>query len=100
MNEISFNDYLNLKNGSFVVAFGAPWCKDCRFAEPILNELAVKYNNIKFYHINVDSDESIREKMSIRHIPTILFIKDGIEICPRLVEPNNAKVIEEQVSKL
>lgn len=100
MIEIDYKDYKICLNGSSVVYFGANWCRDCRFAKPILEELAKIYTNVKFYNIDVDANEGVREKMNIRHIPTILFLKDGVEICSRLVEPKNADIIKECINKL
>lgn len=100
MKKINFSDYNSCLSGSYVVSFGADWCRDCRFAKPILEELSKKYENINFFEVDVDEDEKIRDTMGIRHIPTILFLKDGVEVCERLVEPRSANIIEECVKKL
>lgn len=100
MKEIDFQNFNDLKYNSSVVVFGAPWCKDCRFAEPILEELSNEYKNINFYHINVDKDEKIREIMQIRHIPTILYLKNGEEVYQRIVEPKSKIEIEKGLEYL
>lgn len=95
MREILFDKFeVEFKNGG-VFVFGAPWCKDCKLIQPMLQELCNEYNGINFYTINVDKDEKIREIMNIRHIPTILFVKDGKEISKRLVEPQSKRDIED-----
>lgn len=101
MKEISFADFeIIYKSGVNVFSFGAPWCKDCKKAEPMLKELAKEFCDICFYEINVDKNDGVRDLMSIRHIPTILFVKDGVEVCKRVVEPQSIEVIKECILKL
>lgn len=89
-----------IKSGTGVVTFGATWCKDCKIAQPLLMELAGEYTSVKFYGVDVDEDEATRDEFGIRHIPTIVFIKDGEEVCQRVVEPKSKEQIEECVKKL
>lgn len=89
-----------MSSGSGIVYFGAPWCKDCKFAKPILEELEKAYSNINFYDVNVDDSEGVRDEYAIRHIPTIFYLKDGKEIYDRVVEPRSKSSIEEGIKKL
>lgn len=89
-----------MSSGSGVVYFGAPWCKDCKFAKPILEELEKSYQNTSFYDVNVDDSEGVRDEYGIRHIPTIFFLKDGQEMHERVVEPHSKNTIEEAIKKL
>lgn len=101
MKEIDYKSFLEIKdNATCVIAFGAPWCRDCKIAEPFLQELNNKYPNISFYHVDVDKDENIRAELNIRHIPTILFLKNGEEVYQRVVEPHSISLIEAGVLKL
>lgn len=98
LNENDIKDVISNKSG--IVYFGAPWCKDCKFAKPILEELEKKYQNIDFYEINVDDIPNARDEYTIRHIPTILFLKNGKEICKRVVEPRSKGDIENSIKQL
>lgn len=89
-----------MSSGSGVVYFGAPWCKDCKFAKPILEELKKSYQNVNFYDVNVDDSEGVRDEYSIRHIPTIFYLKDGKEMHERVVEPHSKNTIEEGIKKI
>lgn len=101
-------EHLNAKNfdakiasGASLVAFGAPWCKDCIVAKPLLERLAKEVGDkINFYAIDFDKEESLKDKLNIRRIPTIIFYKDGKEIGERLVEPNNFETIKTAASVL
>lgn len=100
MKKIDYKSFLEIKdNATCVIAFGAPWCRDCKIAEPFLNELSKEYPDISFYHVDVDEDENIRAELNIRHIPTIIFLKNGEEIHQRVVEPHSKALIEEGVKK-
>lgn len=102
MKDINFDQFQSeFNSGAKVFAFGAPWCRDCKFAKPILDELSKEYaGKVEFFSIDVDKEEGIREAMKIRHIPTILFVKDGVEIAERMVEPRSKEAIEVGLKKL
>lgn len=102
MKEINFDEFNHeFKNGTKVFYFGAPWCRDCKFAKPILEELSKEYSGkVEFFAIDVDKEEGVRDAMNIRHIPTILFVRDGLEQGQRLVEPKNREVIANKVAEL
>lgn len=101
MKEIMFNQFDEVfKKGLNVFVFGAPRCKDCRFIEPMLLELSKEFSDIGFYGIDVDKNDGVMDKMGIRRIPTILFVKDGVEMHERVVEPQNIKLIKEGIEKL
>lgn len=101
MKNLTFDEFKDVsKSGSCIVAFGATWCKDCKIAMPILMELSNKYPKVGFYGVDIDKEDGIRDAMSIRHIPTIVFLKDGDEICSRIVESKNIDEIEDCIKKL
>lgn len=100
MKEINFNDFKALKDKKAIVYFGANWCRDCKFAKAILQDLAKEFTNICFYEVDVDKDESIRDLMTICHIPTILFLFNLKEISQRLVEPKSKDEIYKLVLDL
>ena len=61
-----------------VVDFWAEWCGPCRMIAPYVEELAAEYDGrIVVGKCNVDEDNELPVKFSIRNIPTILFFKDG-----------------------
>ncbi|BCX78601.1 co-chaperone YbbN [Campylobacter sp. 19-13652] len=102
MKEIDFEQFeQEFKSGVKVFYFGAPWCRDCKFAKPILEELAGKFaDRASFFAIDVDKEEGVRDAMGIRHIPTILFVRDGAEQGQRLVEPKSREAIEARLAEL
>lgn len=58
-----------------VIDFYADWCKPCRVASPILEELAVKYKEeIIFYKVNTDNEKELALLFKVNTIPAFLHI--------------------------
>jgi thioredoxin 1 len=59
----------------------AAWCYPCRMIAPIVEELATQYSSkALFAKLNVDDNPTTAMRYSIQSIPTILIIKDGVEV--------------------
>ena len=83
-----------------MVDFWAPWCGPCRRVSPIVEELAGEYEGkIKICKCNVDENDAIPMKYSIRNIPTLLFFKKG-ELVDRLVGAVPKQEIEDKIKSL
>lgn len=61
-----------------VVDFWAQWCGPCRAIAPIIEELADEFaGTVAIGKVDVDANQELAMKYSIRSIPTILILKDG-----------------------
>ena len=61
-----------------VIDFWAEWCGPCRMIGPVIEELAEEYaGKVVVGKCDVDDNDAIAVKYSVRNIPTILFIKNG-----------------------
>lgn len=68
-------------NRLVVVDCWAAWCYPCRLIAPIVEELAAEYGSVAlFAKLNVDDNPAASMRYSIQSIPTILIIKDGVEV--------------------
>lgn len=68
-------------NHLVVVDCWAAWCYPCRLIAPIVEELAAEYGSAAlFAKLNVDENPATSMRYSIQSIPTILIIKDGVEV--------------------
>ncbi len=64
-----------------IVDFYADWCRPCRIASPILEDLAEEYRGkIDVYKINTDQEPELSAAFGIRSIPAFLF-------CPKNGNP-------------
>ncbi len=68
------------KPGLVLVDIWAPWCGPCRVIGPIIEELAGDYaGKISVGKLNADENKKASQ-LGVTGIPTILIMRDGIEI--------------------
>ena len=60
--------------------FWAPWCGPCRMVAPIVEEIAGERNDIVVGKVNVDEEMELAVKFGIVSIPTLIYLKDGMEV--------------------
>lgn len=63
--------------GKVLVDFYADWCGPCKMTSPIIDELAIEMNEIKFVKINVDENPELASEYSVFSIPTFLIFENG-----------------------
>jgi thioredoxin 1 len=89
-----------IKAGISVVDFYADWCGPCKMIAPILEQLGEERQDFKIVKIDVDANQQSAMQYGVRNIPTLLIVKDGVEIHrqvgfvpkPKLVELINASL--------
>lgn len=82
-----------------VVDFWAAWCGPCRAVEPIVKDLAEKYDG-KVAFAKVDADENPQKirQYGIMGIPTLLFFRDG-KLVDTVVGAVPKAALEERVTR-
>ena len=82
VNKMDVDTYTELFSADELVFFDfyAPWCGPCRMMEPVLEELAEEYDNIKITKLNIDQNQETPLKYGVMNIPTLLFFKAGQEV--------------------
>ena len=76
LNSNEFNDAI--KSGTVVVDFYADWCGPCKMLGPVMESVAEKISDVKFYKVNVDESEDVAAKYGIVSIPSVFMFKDGV----------------------
>ena len=68
-------------NGLNVIEFSGESCANCISLMPLLHSLLKKYDDVKLHHVEVSHDTmDIVKKYNVDRVPTILIVKDGVEV--------------------
>ena len=77
-NENDFDKEVLKSNLPVIVDFWAEWCGPCKMLTPILEELSNEMKNeINIVKVNLDENQDLAMKYSIRSIPTLLLFNEG-----------------------
>lgn len=79
MHDVS-NEAELLESGICAVKFSAAWCGPCKRMEPTVEALESEFTTARFISVDVDNTPDLAQKYKIRHLPTILIMKDGQEV--------------------
>ncbi|MBE5954923.1 MAG: thioredoxin [Lachnospiraceae bacterium] len=60
--------------------FWATWCMPCRMLSPILDEIAEETDEFKICKINVDEEGDLALQYKVMSIPTLVVMKNGVEV--------------------
>jgi thioredoxin 1 len=80
-----------------VVDFDAPWCGPCRVMTPILEELAVERDDVRFVKLDVDTNQTTVARYGVMSMPTFMVF-DGGEPVLTLVGSRPKKKLEQELS--
>ena len=85
-----------------IVDFYTDWCGPCKRIAPVMEEMASKNSDVKFYKINAEyPDPSIQKVVKacdVTSYPTFCFFKSSK--CIKKVEGANAAAIEQAIKEL
>ena len=85
------------KNKVILIDFWAAWCAPCRIMAPVLNEVANELTgNHHVGKVDIEQNQSLAQKYNIRSIPTMILLKNGVEI-NRFVGIKNKNFLLKQI---
>jgi thioredoxin 1 len=90
----------NTTLGTAVIDFWAEWCGPCKALAPAFASAAQSMTGTAtFAKLDVDANPEIAKQYNVMSIPTILVLKDGVEI-GRLIGARSADQLINEVSTL
>jgi thioredoxin 1 len=88
------------KNKVVLVDFWASWCAPCRMMAPILNDVASELKgNTHVGKVDIQQYQSLAQKFQVRNIPTLILLKNGVEV-NRFVGVKNKEFLINQINKV
>jgi thioredoxin 1 len=88
------------KNKVVLVDFWASWCAPCRMMAPVLNDVASELNgNSHVGKVDIQQYQSLAQKFQVRNIPTLILLKNGVEV-NRFVGVKNKEFLINQINKV
>jgi thioredoxin 1 len=88
------------KNRVVLVDFWASWCAPCRMMAPVLNDVASELKgNSHVGKVDIQQYQSLAQKFQVRNIPTLVLLKNGVEI-NRFVGIKNKDFLLNQMNKV
>lgn len=82
-----------------ILKFEAEWCGQCKALTPILTRVLENHTDITLTIVDIETEEETTLKYNIRNLPTLVFIKDNIEV-GRTSGVLTADMIENKIKEL
>ena len=78
LTDENLEETLSSSSVPVLVDYWAEWCGPCKMLTPILEELSNEMKNeINVVKVNLDENQDLAMKYSIRSIPTLLLFNEG-----------------------
>jgi thioredoxin 1 len=86
-------------SGSAVIEFGAPWCPHCHGAQALIAAAFAAHSDVRHIKIEDGPGRRLGRSFRVKLWPTLIFIKDGVEI-ERLIRPDDAAAIAQALASI
>ena len=84
-----------------LVDFWAEWCGPCKMLGPILEEISEDLKDkLQVVKVNLDENQDLAMKYSIRSIPTLLLFKNGELLDMQVGLPSKSDLVDWISSKI
>jgi thioredoxin 1 len=79
-----------------LVDFTAVWCAPCRVMAPVLDELALARDDIRFVAVDIDAEPELAARYEVLSAPTFILFRDGAPVV-RLVGSRPRRRLEREL---
>ena len=95
INEDNFEEEVVKSSLPCLIDFWAEWCGPCKNLAPILEEISDELKDkVKIGKINIDDNQELAAKFSIRSIPTMILFKGGDSIDTKVGLPPKKELLD------
>ncbi|MCC7006956.1 MAG: thioredoxin TrxA [Ottowia sp.] len=85
VSDTSFESDVLKSDKPILLDFWAEWCGPCKMIAPILEEIAKDYSGrLHIAKLNVEENQVIPAKFSVRGIPTLILFKNGAVVAQKV----------------
>ncbi|HET7778727.1 MAG TPA: thioredoxin family protein [Rudaea sp.] len=85
--------------GPMLLEFGSPGCSHCRYAETAIERALATHPDVRHLKIEDASGRPLGRSFAVRSWPTLVFLRDGIEVS-RLVRPAGVAPIARELERI
>ena len=101
LNAETFEKEISESKVPMLVDFWAEWCAPCKALAPILDEISGELDSkVAIAKVNLDDNQELAMKYSIRSIPTLLLFKEGELLDMKVGLPSKSDLLEWIDSKI
>ena len=95
LNAETFEKEISGSKLTMLVDFWAEWCAPCKAIAPILDEISAELDSkVAIAKVNLDDNQELAMKYSIRSIPTLLLFKEGELLDMKVGLPSKSDLLE------
>ncbi len=81
INEVNTQEYDALdKSGAMLVEFYSKTCGPCKMLAFVLKDISKNDPDLPILTIDFDENIELKERCGVKGFPTMLFMKDGVEV--------------------